>query len=112
MSEGQARGLDTSKDRPGTLDLHCPACLGKGSPLRIIVEGRYRLVRCRRCRRTQYFRPDPRLAADDTAASVSEYWSGTNSNSTPTQPCGETMSNGILGIAGGGEVSRSHPVAA
>jgi SAM-dependent methyltransferase len=73
MSEGQARGLGTSEDRPGTLDVHCPACLGKGSPLRLIVEGRHRLVRCLRCR-TQYFRPDPRLVPDGTAASVSEYW--------------------------------------
>src|SRR5918995_6059799 len=73
MSDGQARGLGTSEGRPGTLDVHCPACLSKGSPLRLMVDSRYRLVRCLRCH-TQYFRPDPRLVPDGTAASVSEYW--------------------------------------
>lgn len=73
MSDGQARGLGTSEGRPGTLEVHCPACLSKGSPLRLVVDSRYRLVRCLRCR-SQYFRPDPRLARDGTAASVSEYW--------------------------------------
>jgi SAM-dependent methyltransferase len=73
MSGRQARGLGTSEGTPGTLDVHCPACLGKGSPLRLIVDSRYRLVRCLQCR-TQYFRPDLRLTPDGTAASVSEYW--------------------------------------
>jgi SAM-dependent methyltransferase len=73
MSDGPARGLGTSEGRPDTLDVHCPACLGRGSPLRLIVDGRYRLVRCLQCR-TQYFRPDPRLAPEATAAAISEYW--------------------------------------
>ena len=51
----------------------CPACLERGRPLRLTYE-RYRLFGCPRCR-TQYFRPDPRLAGrrqdTDTA---SEYW--------------------------------------
>jgi SAM-dependent methyltransferase len=66
-------GVGGSESRPGPLDLCCPACLGRGRPLRLVVDGRYRLVRCLRCR-TQYFRPDPELVTDPAAASVSEYW--------------------------------------
>jgi SAM-dependent methyltransferase len=73
MSDNPSWGLGTTESWPDTLDLHCPACLDKGSPLRLIVDGRYRLVRCLQCR-TQYFRPDPRLTPDTTAAAVSEYW--------------------------------------
>jgi SAM-dependent methyltransferase len=64
---------DGSEIRLGSLDLRCPACLDQGRPLRLIVDGHYRLIRCRRCR-TQYFRPDPELVPDLAAAAVSEYW--------------------------------------
>jgi SAM-dependent methyltransferase len=68
-----AGGGDGSQIRPGSLDLCCPACLGQGRPLRLLVEGQYRLIGCRRCR-TQYFRPDPGAVPGPAAASVSEYW--------------------------------------
>ncbi|WP_159056648.1 class I SAM-dependent methyltransferase [Streptomyces yokosukanensis] len=67
---GRQAGVDTADDTP---DLHCPACLERGKPLRMVVEGRYRLVRCRECR-TEYFRADPALAGCDGQAPVSEYW--------------------------------------
>ncbi|GHD99135.1 class I SAM-dependent methyltransferase [Streptomyces alanosinicus] len=56
-----------------TPELHCPACLEQGKPLRMVVEGRYRLVRCLDCR-TEYFRPDPALARHDGRPPVSAYW--------------------------------------
>ncbi|MCD9872241.1 class I SAM-dependent methyltransferase [Streptomyces guryensis] len=39
----------------------------------MVVEDRYRLVRCRECR-TEYFRPDLTLAARAKTEPVSEYW--------------------------------------
>ncbi|WP_369366996.1 class I SAM-dependent methyltransferase [Streptomyces sp. CG4] len=60
----------TADDTP---DLRCPACVGVGKPLRLVVEDRYRLVRCRQCR-TEYFRADPLLADRDREAPVSAYW--------------------------------------
>jgi len=54
-------------------DTRCPACLGTGRPLRLVADGCYRLVRCRRCR-TEYFRPDPGLSGSGLPAPVSEYW--------------------------------------
>jgi 2-polyprenyl-3-methyl-5-hydroxy-6-metoxy-1,4-benzoquinol methylase len=54
-------------------DTHCPACLGNGRPLHLVVEARYRLIRCVRCR-TEYFRPDPRLSCGSATTAVSEYW--------------------------------------
>ncbi|MFF4804085.1 class I SAM-dependent methyltransferase [Streptomyces sp. NPDC001351] len=39
----------------------------------MVVEGRYRLVRCRECR-TEYFRPDPTLSPCERTEPVSEYW--------------------------------------
>ncbi|EST25046.1 class I SAM-dependent methyltransferase, partial [Streptomyces roseochromogenus] len=56
-----------------TPDLWCPACAELGKPLRVVVEGRYRLVRCRVCR-TQYFRADPALAGCEGEAPFNEYW--------------------------------------
>jgi SAM-dependent methyltransferase len=55
-----------------TFDLACPACATRGKPHSLVVENRYRLVRCPGCA-SQYFRCDPDLAAtaDDGA---SEYW--------------------------------------
>ncbi|HYU84285.1 MAG TPA: class I SAM-dependent methyltransferase, partial [Kribbellaceae bacterium] len=44
-----------------------------GRPLRLVVDGRYRLIRCGTCG-TEYLRPDPRLGRDRDARTVSEYW--------------------------------------
>src|SRR5215213_8572010 len=54
------------------MDLTCPACSASGDPHPLVVEGRYRLIRCLACR-SQYFRPDPDLGAADSRAG-SEYW--------------------------------------
>jgi SAM-dependent methyltransferase len=72
MRDSPAGEGGESRIPPGSLDLSCPACLGRGRPLRLTVDGRYRLIRCLRCG-TQYFRPDPGLVPDPTAP-VSEYW--------------------------------------
>ncbi len=47
----------------------CPACTEDGRPLSLVVEGQYRLYRCRRCR-TQFFRQDVAAAGNEQ----SEYW--------------------------------------
>lgn len=49
----------------------CPACLSPGRPTRLVVDGRYRLVRCGSCR-SEYFRADAPAGAD--AGEVSHYW--------------------------------------
>lgn len=56
---------------PARLDTACPACDGSGRPHTVVVDGRFRLVRCSTCR-TQYFRPDSRLGP--ATDGVSEYW--------------------------------------
>ena len=73
MANDSATSVETSGTGPGALDARCPACLGDGRPLRLVVSRRRRLVRCRHCR-TEYFRPDPRLAPAAAGAPISEYW--------------------------------------
>jgi 2-polyprenyl-3-methyl-5-hydroxy-6-metoxy-1,4-benzoquinol methylase len=49
------------------MDPSCPACHGGLRPLRLVIDGRYQLHRCRDCR-TQLLR------ARDRAPDASEYW--------------------------------------
>lgn len=77
-TSGRGRAANASDERRrgesmGVPDLHCPACGAGGRPLRLRVEGRYRLVRCRACR-SEYFRPE--LAAGEVSEAASEYWEG------------------------------------
>lgn len=56
------------------MDLRCPACFGPGRALSLVVEDRYRLVRCARCR-SEYFRADPSLVSPARPAEEkSAYW--------------------------------------
>jgi 2-polyprenyl-3-methyl-5-hydroxy-6-metoxy-1,4-benzoquinol methylase len=53
---------------------HCPACEKPARPLRLVVEGRYRLFTCTSCG-TQFFRLMPVGGAAPSAAEEdSEYW--------------------------------------
>jgi SAM-dependent methyltransferase len=53
-------------------DARCPACFGPGRALSLVVDGRYRLLRCRTCR-TEYFRPETNDAGDSSDRE-SAYW--------------------------------------
>lgn len=56
------------------MDLRCPACFGRGRRISLVVEGRYRLVRCSECR-SEYFRADPTLVSPERPAEEkSAYW--------------------------------------
>jgi SAM-dependent methyltransferase len=74
MTDGTATGAGKTVDgpAPAPFGLRCPACGKAGRWLRLVVEERYRLARCRTCR-TQFFRPDPGLSAA-AGDPVSEYW--------------------------------------
>ncbi|MEV5879349.1 class I SAM-dependent methyltransferase [Streptomyces sp. NPDC052101] len=54
-ADSEEAGVRTANDMR---DLWCPACAEEGRPLRCVVEGGYRLVRCLDCR-TEYLRADP-----------------------------------------------------
>jgi 2-polyprenyl-3-methyl-5-hydroxy-6-metoxy-1,4-benzoquinol methylase len=73
VATNSATSVDPAGPRPATLDVRCPACLGSGRPLRLVVRRQCRLVRCRQCR-TEFFRPDPRLFPRTVNAPISEYW--------------------------------------
>ena len=55
------------------MDLVCPACLGPLRPHTLVIEDRYRLLRCADCR-SQCLRPDPALSGPDSNGPDSEYW--------------------------------------
>lgn len=52
----------------------CPACTGPGRPLNLVVESRYRLLRCTMCG-TQFFRRECGAPGEaSTVRDESEYW--------------------------------------
>jgi SAM-dependent methyltransferase len=55
------------------MDLTCPACRSPGRAHSLVVENRYRLIRCTACG-SQYFRPDSSLGDPADTHADSEYW--------------------------------------